>query len=92
MSLERRESLVQEGGVDDANDGLSLDSETDGDAEHWEQMGEVDGAIEGIDDPRRPFVDEVITRCAGRICLFAEKAARLSTSHCPRHCKVEDEG
>ena len=38
------EELVLEGGVDYADDGAVLDDEADGDAEHGEDVGVVDGS------------------------------------------------
>ena len=37
-----REGLVEEGGVDDADDGLAGQEESDGDAEHGEDVDVVD--------------------------------------------------
>ena len=39
-----REGLVEKRGVDDADYGLVVHDEGDGDAEHWEEVGIVDGA------------------------------------------------
>lgn len=39
-----REELVLERGVDDADDGTVVENEGDGDAEHGEEVGVVDGA------------------------------------------------
>lgn len=57
-----REGLAEEGGVDDADDGASFYGEGDGHAEHGEEVGEVDGAVERVDDPGRRGIDEVVAR------------------------------
>ena len=67
---------MEKGSVDDADDGYPFHGETDGDAEHGEEVGEVDGAVEGVDDPCGRVVDEVVSRCAGRVGLFADEFVR----------------
>lgn len=82
------EELAQEGGVDDADDGDAPDEEGDGDAEHGEQVGVVDGAVEGVDAPGGVVRgDEVVLGGAGRVGLLADESmcARrvVVSSACP---------
>jgi hypothetical protein len=51
-TLTGREKLVEEGSVDDTNDRLAIDDEGNRDAEHREEMGEVDGSfVELVSQP-----------------------------------------
>jgi hypothetical protein len=59
--------LVHEGSIYDSDDGVTIDAECYGDAEHGEEMSEVDGAIEGINDPSWRRGDEITFRRAGRV-------------------------
>lgn len=56
---------------------MAVDGEGDGDAEHGEEVREVDGAVQGVDDPGRGRGDEVGPSAAGGVGLFADEAELL---------------
>lgn len=64
---------MEEGRVYDADDGVPVDGEGDGDAEHGKQVCEVDGAVEGVHDPCWRVIDEVVARGARGVGLFADE-------------------
>ena len=39
---------------------MGIDAERNADAEHWESMREIYGAIEGVDYPGRRIGDEIL--------------------------------
>lgn len=51
FALAGGEELVEEGRVDHSDDGLPRDDEGDGDAEHGEEVGVVDGSVQRVDTP-----------------------------------------
>lgn len=65
---------VQEGRVDDTDDGNAVEAHGDGDTEHGEEVRVVDGAIERVDDPGWGIGDEVLLGAAFAVCLFADES------------------
>lgn len=54
--------LVQHRGVNDADDGLVIDDERDGDAEHGEEVRVVHRAVQRVDAPCWRVGDEIVLR------------------------------
>ena len=72
---------MQEWGIDDADEGLRLVDEADGDAEHGEEVDVIDGSVERVDAPCWAVVDQVVSRGALRVRFLAyESEAVLGTA------------
>lgn len=72
FALAGGKDLVQEGGVDDADDGNARDDEGDGDAEHGEEVGVINGTVKRVDAPGGVvWGDEVVFGSTSRVGLFA---------------------
>jgi len=56
----RREELVRERRVYDANERFGLVDEGDADTEHWEEVDVVYGSVERVDTPCWGVVDQVV--------------------------------
>lgn len=65
--------LVQHWRIDHADDGVAADGEADGYADHREEVGEVDGAVERVDDPRRGVVNDIVLVRALGVCFFPDE-------------------
>lgn len=59
-ALAGRVGGVEDGGVDDADDGDAVEAEGDGDAEHGEEVRVVDGAVERVDAPAWLVGNEIV--------------------------------
>lgn len=71
------EELGEEGGVYDADDGLSVEEEGDADAEGGEEVDVVYGAVEGVDAPGGGVGNEVVAGGAFGVGFFADEAGGL---------------
>lgn len=60
LPFTRREQLIKQRRVDHADDRVSVNAQRNANAEHWEAMREVHGAIEGVDDPGWGVGDEIL--------------------------------
>ena len=72
------EKLLEKWGINDADDGFPTYYKPNGDAEHWEQMRIIDGAIQWIYTPSRcTRINEIITRCAFRVRFFSDESTSV---------------
>jgi hypothetical protein len=74
------EELFEKRGIDHTDGGLSIDDERDRHAEHREQMGVIDCAVQRVNTPRRLIVDEILLGRPFRVRLFSQESEFVSLS------------